>query len=157
GTFTDVSDRAGILAAVGNGLGVVAGDFGGHGRTDIFVANDRTPNHLWINEGGGRFREAALSAGCALDQDGTAKSGMGVDAVDVDDDGDLDLLVVNLDGESDSFYRNRGSFFSDDTASAGLRTPSRPFTRFGMALADFDNDGSLDLYEANGRVGLQAE
>jgi len=157
GAFTDVSARSGIRAAVGNGLGVVAGDFDGDGRIDVFVANDRTPNHLWMNAGGGRFVESALTRGCALDQDGTAKSGMGVDAVDVDDDGDLDLLVVNLDGESDSFFRNRGAFFSDDTVSAGLRTPSRPFTRFGMALADFDNDGYLDLYEANGRVGLQAE
>jgi len=157
GVFTDVSARAGIRSAVGNGLGVVAGDFDGDGRVDLFVANDRTPNHLWLNQGGGRFAESALALGCALDQDGTAKSGMGVDAADLDDDGDLDLLVVNLDGESDSFFRNRGKFFSDDTVSAGLRTPSRPFTRFGMALADFDNDGYLDLYEANGRVGLQAE
>src|SRR4051812_36051369 len=157
GTFTDVSARAGILAAVGNGLGVVAGDFNGDGRIDIFVANDRTPNLLWLNQGGGRFREAALTMGCALDQDGTAKSGMGVDAVDVDDDGDLDLLVVNLDGESDSFFRNQGRFFNDDTVTAGLRTASRRFTRFGMALLDFDNDGYLDLYEANGRVGRQSE
>jgi hypothetical protein len=126
-------------------------------RIDIFVANDRTPNHLWLNQGGGRFRETALTMGCALDQDGTAKSGMGVDAIDVDDDGDLDLLVVNLDGESDSFFRNQGRFFNDDTVTVGLRTPSRPFTRFGMALLDFDNDGYLDLYEANGRVGQQSE
>jgi len=157
GTFTDVSARSGIQTAVGNGLGVVAGDFDGDGRVDIFVANDRTPNHLWLNQGGGRFREAALTMGCALDQDGTAKSGMGVDAADVDDDGDLDLLVVNLDGESDSFFRNQGRSFNDDTVSVGLRTPSRPFTRFGMALIDFDNDGYLDLYEANGRVGRQSE
>ena len=157
GTFTDVSARSGIQTAVGNGLGVVAGDFDGDGRIDIFVANDRTPNHLWLNQGGGRFREAALTMGCALDQDGTAKSGMGVDAVDVDDDGDLDLLVVNLDGESDSFFRNQGRTFNDDTVRAGLRTTSRPFTRFGMALLDFDNDGYLDLYEANGRVGRQSE
>jgi hypothetical protein len=157
GTFADVSARAGILAAVGNGLGVVAGDFDGDGRIDIFVANDRTPNLLWLNQGGGRFREAALTMGCALDQDGTAKSGMGVAAVDADDDGDLDLLVVNLDGESDSFFRNQRRFFNDDTVTVGLRTPSRPFTRFGMALVDFDNDGYLDLYEANGRVGRQSE
>jgi len=157
GTFTDVSVRSGITAAVGNGLGVVAADFDGDGRIDLMVSNDRTPNHLWLNQGGGRFRESALAMGCALDQDGVAKSGMGVDAVDVDDDGDRDLIVVNLDGESDSFFRNQGKFFVDDTVSAGLRTPSRPFTRFGMALRDFDNDGFLDLYEANGRVGLQSE
>jgi len=157
GTFTDVSERSGIAAAVGNGLGVVAGDFDRDGRIDIFVANDRTPNHLWLNQGGGRFRESALTMGCALDQDGAAKSGMGVDAVDVDDDGDLDLLVVNLDGESDSFFRNQGHFFKDDTVTVGLRTPSRPFTRFGAAFRDFDNDGYLDLYEANGRVGLQSQ
>jgi hypothetical protein len=157
GTFTDVSVRSGLTAAVGNGLGVVAADFDGDGRIDLMVSNDRTPNHLWLNQGNGRLREAALTMGCALDQDGVAKSGMGVDAVDVDDDGDDDLLVVNLDGESDSFFRNQGKFFVDDTVSAGLRTPSRPFTRFGMALRDFDNDGFLDLYEANGRVGLQSE
>ena len=157
GTFTDVSVKSGITAAVGNGLGVVAADFDRDGRIDLMVSNDRTPNHLWLNQGGGRFREAALAMGCALDQDGVAKSGMGVDAVDVDDDGDDDLLVVNLDGESDSFFRNQGKFFVDETVSVGLRTPSRPFTRFGMALRDFDNDGFLDLYEANGRVGLQSE
>src|SRR4051812_6438553 len=157
GTFTDVSARSGITAAVGNGLGVVAGDFNGDGRIDLMVSNDRTPNHLWLNEGSGRFREAALAMGCALDQDGVAKSGMGVDAVDLDDDGDRDLLVVNLDGESDSFFRNQGTFFVDDTVSVGLRTPSRRFTRFGMAFRDFDNDGFLDLYEANGRVGRQSE
>jgi len=157
GTFTDVSERSGLTAAVGNGLGVVAGDFDRDGRIDLLVSNDRTPNHLWLNQGSGRFREAALAMGCALDQDGVAKSGMGVDAVDVDDDGDLDLLVVNLDGESDSFFRNQGKFFVDDTVSVGLRTPSRPFTRFGTAFRDFDNDGFLDLYEANGRVGRQSE
>ena len=157
GTFTDVSERAGVQQAVGNGLGVVAGDFNGDGRVDIFVANDGTPNHLWLNQGGGVFRESALLTGCAVDEDGRPKAGMGVHAADVDDDGRLDLLVVNLDSESDSFYRNQGEFFGDATAAVGLRTASRPFTRFGMALADFDNDGYLDLYEANGRVGRQSE
>jgi hypothetical protein len=156
-TFTNVTAAAGLMRAVGNGLGLVAADFDGNGHVDLFVANDSTPNHLWMNLGGGRFAERALVSGVALDQDGRAKAGMGVHAADVDRDGDQDLIVVNLDGESDSFYRNESSFFVDDTAAVGLRTVSRRFTRFGMALIDFDNDGLLDMYQANGRVGLQSE
>jgi hypothetical protein len=157
GTFTDVSARAGLTNAVGNGLGVVAADFDADGRVDIFVANDGTPNHLWMNVGQGRFVESGLIQGVAIDQDGAPKAGMGVHAADVDGDGDQDLLVVNLDTESDSYFRNEGRYFVDGTVAAGLRTASRRFTRFGMALVDFDNDGLLDLYEANGRVGLQSE
>ena len=85
------------------------------------------------------------------------KAGMGVYAADVDDDGDNELFVVNLDSESDSYFRNDGAFFADATSSVGLRVASRQFTRFGTAMIDFDNDGRLDLYEANGRVGLQGE
>ena len=157
GTFVDASATAGISAAVGNGLGVVADDVDGDRRPDIFVANDGTPNHLWINQGGGRFTEAALARGVAVDQDGAPKAGMGVHAADVDGDGDNDLLVMNLDTESDSYFRNDGRFFVDATTGIGLRVASRRFTRFGMAMIDFDNDGRLDLYEANGRVGLQGE
>jgi hypothetical protein len=157
GTFRDVSARVGLQAAIGNGLGLVAADFDANGWIDIFVANDGTPNHLWTNQGDGRFVDTALIAAVAIDMDGAPKAGMGVHAADVDDDGDTDLLVVNLDTESDSFFRNEGRFFVDDTAVVGLRTASRRFTRFGMAMLDFDNDGHLDLYEANGRVGLQSE
>jgi enediyne biosynthesis protein E4 len=156
GTFADVSGAAGISAAVGNGLGVVADDFDGDGRIDIFVANDATPNHLWRNLGGWRFEETAMLAGVAIDQDGAPKAGMGVHAADVGGSGRNDILVVNLDTESDSFYRNEGSFFVDATTSVGLRIVSRRFTRFGVAMLDFDNDGLLDLYEASGRVGLQS-
>ena len=156
GTFTDVTDRAGLRTATGNGLGVVAGDVDGDGRIDVFVANDGMPNQLWMNRGGGRFENTALAMGCAIDLDGRPKAGMGVDLADVDEDGDLDLLVVNLDGESDSFYRNEQTFFRDDAAAVGLRAASRPFTRFGAAMLDFDNDGLLDIYEASGRVGRQS-
>ncbi len=157
GTFTDESVASGLGAARGNGLGVLADDVNGDGRVDVFVANDGTPNHLWMNQGGGRFQDSALPMGVAIDQDGAPKAGMGVHSADVDDDGDNDLLVMNLDTESDSYLRNDGSFFVDATNLVGLRVASRRFTRFGMALMDFDNDGRLDLYEANGRVGLQGE
>jgi hypothetical protein len=157
GRFVDISRDAGLRTAVGNGLGVLAEDVNGDGLVDLFVANDGMPNHLWMNQGGGRFRESALLAGVALDQDGVAKAGMGVHAADIDGDGDNDLIVMNLDAESDSYYRNDGKYFTDATASVGLRVASRRFTRFGVGFHDFDNDGRLDLYEANGRVGLQAE
>ena len=157
GTFTDTSDQAGLHAAFGNGLGVVVTDANQDGRPDVFVANDALPYQLWINRGQGRLQDEALVRGTAVDEDGSAKSGMGVDAKDVDGDGDEDVLVVNLDGESDSFYRNDGQFFSDATATVGLRAVSRPFTRFGTGWIDFDNDGWLDLYQATGRVGQQAE
>jgi hypothetical protein len=157
GAFVDISREAGLRAAVGNGLGVIAEDVNGDGRVDLFVANDGMPNHLWINQGGRRFLESALLSGVALDQDGIAKAGMGVHAADVDGDGDNDLIVMNLDAESDSYYRNDGKYFTDATTNVGLRIASRRFTRFGVAFHDFDNDGRLDLYEANGRVGLQAE
>ena len=157
GVFSDVSADAGLHTTFGPGLGVVTGDFDLNGSEDVFVANDGMLNQLWSNSGGFPLVDVALERGVAIDQDGKTKAGMGVHATDVDNDGDLDLLVVNLDGESDSFYRNQRDFFTDDTAAVGLRAVSRPFTRFGMALLDFNNDGRLDLYQANGRVGLQSE
>ena len=160
GVFTDVSREAGLRQAFGNGLGVIVADFDGDRRSDVFVANDRTPDQLWIRlgveDGTVRFEDRALAAGCATDDEGLAKACMGVAATDVDDDGDRDLLVVNYSAESDSFFRNEGSYFADATAAVGLKTASRPFTRFGIGLADFDADGVLDLYEAAGRVSRQS-
>ena len=152
GTFEDVSAAARIRSSFGNGLGVISFDFDGDGWPDIFVANDRTPNQLWSNQGDGTFVNQAMRAGVAVDEDGSAKGSMGVAAADLDFDGDEDLLVVNFDHESDSFHRNEGSMFSDRTGRIGLGTTSRSFTRFGCAFVDFDNDGALDLYQANGRV-----
>ncbi len=152
GTFTDVSVDAGFQTAFGNGMGVVCGDFDGDGLIDIFVANDQMENQLWRNQGDGTFVNEAVFAGVAVDRDGLIKAGMGVDAADIDDDRDLDLLVVNLSAQSDSFFRNNGRYFSDETELVGLASLTRPFTRFGVGMIDFDNDGRLDLYEANGRV-----
>lgn len=152
GRFRDATVTSGIDTSMGNGLGVASVDFDDDGLPDIFVANDGTRDLLWRNEGNGRFTDVGLLAGCALDDEGRPKAGMGVTTTDIDDDGDMDLLVCNLTGESDSLFRNEGSFFVDATTAAGLKTSTKPFTRFGMAWLDFDNDGLLDLYEANGRV-----
>lgn len=157
GTFADVSAEAGLLGRRGNGLGVVAGDFDRDGRLDVFVANDQMENHLWHNEGGLRFLDVALRVGCAVDSNGAPKAGMGALAEDVDDDGDLDLLVVNLRAQADSFFRNQGAYFEDDTARVGLGSASRPYTRFGVGWVDLDDDGWLDLYQANGRVVIASE
>lgn len=156
GTFTDVTEAAGVDRDFGNGLGVVSADFDADGWLDVYVANDGNLNQLWRNQGDGTFADVALLRGCAADQDGLAKAGMGVTTADIDDDGDLDLLVCNLYEEGDSFYRNDGSYFSDVTAMTGLGVTSRLFTRFGLGWVDFDNDGYLDLFEANGRVGYQS-
>jgi len=157
GTFTDVTESAGISAVFGTGLGVVAADFNGDGWLDLFVANDGMKNQLWANRGNGTFIDIALRVGCAVDLDGIEKAGMGIAVADVDDDADLDLLVCNLAQQSDSLYRNDAGYFSDTTAIAKLGTVSRPFTRFGMAWHDFNHDGLLDLYQVNGRVMQQAQ
>jgi len=152
GTFTDVSVAAGLNHAFGNGLGLIGADFDGDGLTDVFVANDMMFNQLWLNRGDLHFEEAAMLRGVAVDGHGSAKAGMGVAATDIDDDADVDLLVVNLELQTDSFYRNEGSYFTDATAEMGLSGLSSRYTRFGVALADFDNDGWLDLYQTNGAI-----
>jgi hypothetical protein len=152
GSFENVSERSGVSGERGNGLGLATGDLDGDGWLDVYVANDGRPNHLWRNGGDGSFANVAMRKGCAVDANGLPKAGMGIVFSDLDDDLDLDVIVCNLRGESDSYYRNDGGVFSDRTATAALGAASKPFTRFGMAIADFDQDGWLDLYECNGRV-----
>jgi len=151
GTFADISTRAGI-SVVGNGLGVVCGDFDTDGDQDIYVANDLTPNLLYENQSDGSFVENALLMGVALSQNGVAQAGMGVDTGDYDNDGDMDLFVTNYQLENNAVYRNDGTFFSEVSNGVGLSEISLNYLGFGTGFLDYDNDGWLDLFVANGHV-----
>jgi hypothetical protein len=157
GVFTDASLASGVASEPGTGLGVAVGDLDQDGWLDVFVASDGRANQLWRNLEGARFENVAMLAGCGVDAGGVPKAGMGVVLADEDGDLDLDVLVVNLDGENDSLYRNEGGFFSDRTPATGLAALTKPFTRFGLALGDLDHDGDDELYVANGRVELPNE
>ena len=158
GRFADVSATAGIDSARGAALGVVAEDFDADGRLDFYVANDATDNLLWINLGDGRFENRALLAGVAVNGDGDAEASMGVDAEDFDGDCDIDLFVTHLDAETNTLYANDGSgWFVDVSNRRGVAAASSPFTGFGTAWFDADNDGDLDLFSANGAITEIAE
>ena len=152
GAFVNATMATGVLEAYGNGLGIVCADLNNDHRIDVFVANDGMENQFWINQGQGRFVDRALLAGCALNEYGTPEAGMGVAAVDIDHDGDLDLFMSHLRGETNTFYFNRNGLFEDATSATGLAVPSVPYTGFGFGFADFDHDTHLDLYVVNGRV-----
>lgn len=155
GRFTDVSEASGITRAVGSGLGVVGADFNGDRRPDFYVANDGMDNRLWINNGDGTFRDDALLAGVAVDADGQAEGSMGVAAGDPDNDGDLDIFITNITGETHAFYENAGQGrFVDRRQPARLAEATRPYTGFGTDWFDCDNDGWLDLFVANGAVTI---
>ncbi len=152
GRFAQTTDRAGMAKEFGNGLGAVPGDFDLDGRLDLYVANDGTPNQLWMNRGG-RFENRALFAGSAVNGRGEAEAGMGVTAGDLDGDGDEDLYVTHITGETSTLYLNDGGgLFTDAGMVAGLDTPSLAMTGFGTGWFDFDNDGDLDLLAVNGAV-----
>ena len=161
GNFEDATAEAGIVEArAGNGLGVLAADLDGDRRTDIYVANDLMPNHLWTNAGDGRLVEEGLLSGAALNADGEAEASMGVAAGDYDGDGDLDLFLTHFNRETNTLYRNDsrpGSLdFRDRTNAAGLGRPSWDATAFGTAFVDLNVDGWLDLAVANGAVTFAA-
>lgn len=151
--FSNVTQSAGIWKARGYGLGVVTGDFNADGWPDLYVANDGMPNQLWINGGDGSFEDRALITGSAVNLSGATEAGMGIAMADIENDGDLDLLVTHLRGETNTLYLNDNGVFEDVTATTGLAAPSVALTGFGAGFADFDNDGHLDLYVGNGRVG----
>jgi hypothetical protein len=159
GTFENVTADAGLKTSPAAGLGVVCADFNDDGWTDIYVANDGDANQLWINEAGsGRFHDTALLSGAAVNRMGQAEAGMGVDIGDVDGDGDLDLFMAHLEGESNTLYINAGKgVFDDRTIEFGLHAPSLNRTGFGTGFFDYDNDGWLDLLVLNGAVRIIEE
>ena len=152
GTFSDITKEAGVNK-VGNGLGVVFGDYDDDGWIDIYVANDSTPNFLYHNKSKGVFEEVGFWAGAAVGGDGKALAGMGTDMGDIDGDGLLDIFVTNLDGQTHSLYKNAGKgLFTNTTFPSGVGEATLPFVGFGAAFLDYDNDGDLDLSIANGDV-----
>jgi enediyne biosynthesis protein E4 len=152
GTFENVTAAAGLDRAYGNGLGVAIGDFDHNGWLDIYVANDAMPNQLWLNQGNGTFKDEAMVRGCAVTALGMPEAGMGVVAVDLTQRGWLDLFVTHLVGEPNRLFLNTNGVFLDWVQPKGPDAPSWPFTGFGVGFFDFDQDGRLDLYVANGRV-----
>ena len=153
GKFADVTESSGLASSYGPALGVVCADFNGDGRPDIYVANDTAANRLWLNQGDGTFHEVALETGVAYSADGLPKAGMGVTAEDVENDGSEDILITNLMGEGVTLFHNNGKAeFDEVTAQYGLAQATFGFTGFGTKWFDYDNDGWLDLFIANGAV-----
>ena len=151
GTFTDVSKASGIVNALGKAWGVVATDVNNDGRLDLFVGNDTVPNFLFMNRGNGRFEETATYAGVAYSGDGRARSGMGVDSADFNEDGWMDLFVANIDREMFAIYQNnRDETFDDQAGPTGIGAATRLMSGWGLKFFDYDNDGNLDLFLANG-------
>jgi hypothetical protein len=158
GTFSDVSEAAGIFRANGTyGLGVLTADFDNDGWPDIYVANDSTASALYQNKRNGKFEDVAIDAGCALSPDGKPQAGMGVSAADYDLDGNLDIVKTNFAGDTPSLYHNQGAGnFEDATFTAGLGAHTQ-YLGWGCGFFDMDNDGWPDILICNGHVYPEVE
>ena len=153
GTFADVTRSAGMHDESGRQLGVAFGDYDNDGDVDLYVANDMTPNFLFRNDGEGRFAEVGLISEVALDPDAFPEAGMGADWGDYNRDGFLDLVVCNFQWQSCRLLENQGNgFFEDKTIFSGLGRPTYFTLNFGTDLFDYDNDGDLDIFVANGHI-----
>src|ERR1700741_4348308 len=151
GTFTDVSKESGIANSLGKALGVVATDINNDGLIDLFVANDTVANFLFANRGKGRFEEIGLQADVAYNAEGQSRSGMGCDSADFNEDGWMDLFVANINEEIFSLYQNnRDETFEDKAMELGIGMATRSISGWGLKFFDYDNDGNLDLFLANG-------
>jgi hypothetical protein len=151
GTFTDVSQQTGIADSSGKAWGVVATDINNDGWMDLFVANDTVANSLFVNRKGRHFEETGFTSGVAFGEGGKARSGMGVDSADFNQDGWMDLSVTNIDHEFYAMYQNRRDETFDDLAgTVGVANASKMMSGWGLKFFDYDNDGNLDLIIADG-------
>jgi len=158
GTFSDVTEKAGIDPERYYGLGVVWGDYNKDGRLDIYVANDSTPSSLYRNNGDGTFTDVGVPAGVAYSAEGQEQAGMGTDFADYDNDGWPDLVKGNFSDDTKNLYHNnRDGTFTDVTYPAGLGDVGWLFTTFGATFLDFDNDGWKDIFLANGQTFPQID
>ena len=151
GTFTEVGHGTVIGKTPGKALGVVATDINNDGRMDLFVANDTVQNFLFVHRGGNQWEEIAVAAEVGFSETGQARSGMGVDSADFDNDGWQDLFVANVDQEKFSLYHNlKNETFVDVAQSQSIAQPTRLLSGWGLRFFDYDNDGDVDLILANG-------
>ena len=153
GTFEDVTARSGVFDTSSKSLGVTMIDADIDGWPDLFVANDTQPNKLYRNLRNGTFRDVAVEAGLAFSTEGKARAGMGTDSADFDNSGTPGIAVTNFDNEMIGLFRPQGrGLFEDVALKAGVGVPSRNSLGFGVAFADLDLDGDLDLIVANGHI-----
>jgi hypothetical protein len=159
GTFEEVSKKAGVSDPNGYyGLGVVWGDYDNDGWPDLYVASDTGPNFLYHNNHDGTFTDQGMLVGAALSSEGDADGSMGVDFGDYDHDGRLDIFVTNFADQEDNLYHNLGAKGFDDVSwKAGVAKSSYPYLKWGTGFFDFDNDGWVDLFVANGHVYPQID
>jgi hypothetical protein len=153
GTFTDISESSGISACTGAGMGTICGDYDNDGDTDIFVANDMTGNHLFRNDGTGRFEEIGLFVAMAYDYHGESQASMGLELADVDNDGWLDLYLTSYQTQWAALYRNLGDGnFNDITLQSRAGAGTLPKVTWGIGVVDFDYDGDRDIFVACGHL-----
>ena len=153
GTFTDVTESAGFSEATGRGLALAWADYDDDGDMDVYIANDADQNFLYRNNGDSTFTDVSLTAGVGFSEDGDAENGMGADFGDYDNDGRLDLVVTNFQGQTNTLYHNEGNgLFSDVSYASKIGTISLPYLAWGVSFCDYDNDGYQDLFIANGHL-----